>query len=168
MKHRCSEQRAWRRTRARDPFCTLTPWDKVRLCHSRGSSLALKAATISIKPSNQLHRKASRACTIDCTKSRACPELLASKSHPSVEQQPLCDQLVLKIHKTFLGILPLVQAGAAQAPAIPPAWAKLNTMIQAKGSGETERREEFGRKEMARSAAVNSSSLCPALGNNVC
>lgn len=63
-----------------------------------------------------------------CSLSADCPELLAPKSHPSMEQQPLHDQLVLKNRESFLGILHLLQV---LAPAVPPAWAKLNTTIRA-------------------------------------
>lgn len=136
----------------------------------------LQPGTIS-RPQSSLHRHQTiepttpksiqGAHTIDRAKSTACPKLFPSKRHPSVEQQPLSDRSVLKIYKSFLGILPLVQAGAVQAPAIQPAWAELNATIRAKRSGETEYREELGRKEMARSAVVNSPSLCPALGNDV-
>lgn len=68
-------------------------------------------------------------------------------------------------HKSFLGILPPAWAGAVQAAAIPPARAKLNTTRR---RGETEQWKGFGRKETDRSAAVNSPSLCPTLGNDVC
>lgn len=91
-----------------------------------------------------------------CSLSADCPELLAPKSR----EQPLHDRLVLKNHTPFLGTVPLLQV---QAAAVPPAGAELNTTIQVNRSGGTERREEFGKMEMA--GAVDSPSLCPRLGN---
>lgn len=75
----------------------------------------------------------------------------------------LRDQLVLNA-EIIPWIPPPARAGAVQAPAIPPAQAKLNAASPARRSSETEQPEEFGRKEIAGSAAVNSPSLCSALG----
>lgn len=79
-----------------------------------------------------------------------------------MEQQPLHDDLVLNAYIIPWDFSPM-QAGALQVPAIPPAWTKLTTV---KGRGETEHLEKLGRREIARSVAVN--SLCPKVGHNFC